>query len=149
MLNRLFPLPLNNDYQGNVTAKYAFVALTLLTIVRSLIHMFSMDGGAQSTAHIPLNTFDPAAVKVVILMFALWGFSQLLMAMIYVVVLWRYQPLIPLMYLLAFIEYGMRIFLMHLKPIVTTQVAPGAAGNYWMCLLTAILFVLSLRQSKS
>lgn len=148
MLNRIFPTTINNDYQGSLLAKYAFVLLTLITIVRSLIHMFVSDGGAQSIASIPLDTFSLAASDVVILIFALWGLSQLLIGIVYVVVLWRYQKLIPFMYLLMFLEYSLRFLLSHLKPIVTAKVAPGAIGNQWMWLLAAVLLVLSLRQSK-
>lgn len=148
MLNKLFPVPLNNDYQGSLIAKYAFIIITLLTIARSLIHMFSSEGGAQGIASIPLNTFEPAATAVIVLIFALWGLSQLLMGVVYIIVIWRYQKLIPFMYLLIFVEYSMRFLLCHIKPIVTTQVAPGAIADHVMWPLAAILFFLSLRTRK-
>lgn len=148
MLTRLFPTTLNNDYQGSLIAKYAFVVLTLLTVIRSLIHMFLSDGGAQSIASIPLDTFSPAAAQVIILIFALWGLSQLLMGMVYIIVLWRYRRWIPFMYLLIFIEYSMRFLLCHMKPIVTTHLAPGAVVDHVMWPVAAVLFFLSLSKRR-
>lgn len=146
MFNEIFPTTINNNYQGNLIAKYAFIFLTMLTIIRSFIHMFSSAGGAQDIAHIPLDTFQPAAKAVIVLMFSLWGLSQLLMGIVYSVVIWRYQQFIPFMYLLIFVEYSMRFLLTHLKPIDTTEIAPGAIADYLMWPLAAVLFFLSLRK---
>lgn len=148
MLERLFPKAITNDYRGSATAKWVFVLLTIITLGRSLAHMFSPDGGAQSIATIPLDTFTAAGADVVILIFALWGLSQVIIGGIYVVVLWRYQALIPLMYLLIVFEYGMRIFLGVLKPIETTGTAPGGILNFVMVPLGLFLLVLSLRSAS-
>jgi hypothetical protein len=147
MPDLLFPQKKTNAYRGNPIAKWVFVLLTLVTIARSLVHMFSSDGGAQSIATIPLDSFTANGADAVILMFALWGLSQLLIGIIYGIVLWRYQALIPLMYLLMVFEYGMRIFLGAIKPIETTGTAPGAIGNYVIVPLAIIMLVLSLRKS--
>jgi hypothetical protein len=147
MPDLLFPQKKTNAYRGNPIAKWVFVLLTLVTIARSLVHMFSSDGGAQSIATIPLDSFTANGADTVILMFALWGLSQLLIGIIYGIVLWRYQALIPLMYLLMVFEYGMRIFLGAIKPIETTGTAPGAIGNYIIIPLAIIMLVLSLRKS--
>lgn len=148
MLERLFPLNKTNTYRGNPIAKWFFVLLTLVTIARSLVHMFSSDGGAQSIATISLDSFTANGADAVILMFALWGLSQLLIGIIYGIVLRRYQALIPLMYLLMIFEYGMRIVLGAIKPIETTGKAPGAIGNYIIIPLAIIMLVLSLRKSN-
>ena len=147
MLERLFPKDKTNTYRGNPIAKWVFVLLTIVTIARSLVHMLSSDGGAQSIANIPLNSFTASGADAIILIFALWGLSQLLIGIIYGIVLWRYQALIPLMYLLMIFEYGMRIVLGEIKPIETTGTAPGGIGNYIIILLATIMLVLSLRSS--
>jgi hypothetical protein len=147
MLERLFPQNKTNAYRGNPIAKWVFILLTIVTIARSLVHMFSSDGGAQSIATIPLDSFTVNGADVVILIFALWGLSQLLIGIIYGIVLWRYQALIPLMYLLMIFEYGMRIVLGAIKPIETTGTAPGAIGDYIIVPLAIIMLVLSLRNS--
>jgi hypothetical protein len=147
-LNKLFPQQANNDYRGSAIAKWVFVVLTIVTIARSLVHMFAADGGAQSIATIPLDSFTPNGADSVILIFALWGLSQLLMGLIYVVVLWRYQNLIPLMYLLMIFEYAMRMVLGELNPIETTGTAPGAIGDYVIVPLALVMLFLSLRTAS-
>lgn len=148
MLERLLPKQLNNDYTGSPIARWVFVVITIITIARSLVHMFAPDGGAQSIATIPLDTFTDNGAATVILMFALWGLSQLLVGVIYVVVLWRYRALIPFMYLLLFVEYAMRILLGALKPIETVSTAPGAIGDYILVPLALVMLVLSLRDRR-
>ncbi len=134
MLDRLFPGQLNNTYRGHPLAKWAFVLMTVVTLVRSLIHMFASDGGAQHIATIPLDTFTVNGANAVILAFALWGLSQLLIGLIYVIVLWRYQALIP----------AMRIVLGAMKPIETVETAPGATGNFIIVPLALVMLFLSL-----
>jgi hypothetical protein len=129
MLERIFPAQVSNAYRGSPSAKWVFILLTVVTIARSLVHMFAPDGGAQSIATIPLDTFTTNGANTVILLFALWGLSQLVVGLIYAIVIWRYQVLIPLMYLLIIVEYGMRIVLGAMKPIETAATAPGAIGN--------------------
>jgi len=146
LLNRLLPKEKLNQYQGNPTAKNILAPLTIITIARSLIHIFAPDGGVQSIATIPLNSFTPNGTATVILIFALWGLSQLLIGLIYVTVLWRYQALILLMYLLMIIEYGVRIVLGYLKPIETIGTAPGGIGNFVILPLAIIMLILSLRE---
>ena len=58
MLERLFPQTANNDYRGNRIALWVFVPITVATLVRSGIHIFRADGGAQSIATIPLDTYS-------------------------------------------------------------------------------------------
>jgi hypothetical protein len=135
----------SNEYRGARIAKWVFVAMTVLTIGRSLGHLFLPDGGAQSIATIPLSDFAPDASAVVIGMFAQWGLTQLMFSFPYVLVLWRYQSLIPLMWLFVLIEYGGRLLLTLYKPFETAGQAPGVTGNYILVPLALIMLFLSLR----
>lgn len=144
-LTRLFPRQADNSYQGSPIALWVFIVITFGTLARSLVHMFASDGGAQSIATIPLDSFTENGAASVILIFALWGLSQLLLGLIYVIVLWRYRNLIPLMYLLMIFEYAMRIALGEMKPIETTGTAPGAIGDYVIVPLATVMLLLSLR----
>ena len=146
---KILPKEINDNYKGRKIALYIFYLFTIMTVVRSLIHMFAPDGGAQSIATIPLDTFTDEGASTVILIFSLWGLSQLLMGIFYIVVCWRYKSLIPLMYIFIFIEYVMRILLGILKPIETTGTAPGEVVNYVFIPLAAILFMLSISSKKS
>lgn len=148
-MEAIVPRQATNDYHGSPIARWVLVALTVVAIGRSLVHIFAPDGGAQSIATIPLNEFTPNGAATVILIFAYWGVSQLLAGIISALVLWRYKNLIPLMYLLLLVEYLMRLFLSLLKPIEIAGMAPGGVGNYVMVLLTVVMLYLSLRNSST
>lgn len=150
MISKLFPQQVDNHYQGHAIAKWTFLILVFITIVRSLIHMFAPDGGAQSIATVALDSFSPQAADTVITMFGLWGLSQLIIGLLYAVVFWRYQALIPLMYVTLLFEYFMRLIAPLYTPgITTTGTAPGSVGDYILVPLTLVMLVLSMRDSKS
>ena len=146
---KVLPKEINNNYEGQKIALYLFYFFTLMTVVRSLIHMFASDGGAQTIATIPLDTFTNEGASTVILIFSLWGLSQLIMGIFYVIVSWKYKSLIPLMYLFIFVEYLMRLILGVLKPIETSGTAPGAIINFIFPPLAIVLFLLSLNSERS
>jgi len=146
-MNRILPELVNDHYQGNKLALYFFYVITLVTIGRSLVHIFSLGGGAQSIATIPLYTYSQEASDVVIHIFAEWGLTQLLFGILYVIVSWKYKSLIPLMYLFIFVEYSGRLFLTLYKPIILEGTAPGGVGNYIMIPLALVMLFLSLRNN--
>ena len=111
MINKIFPKEITNAYQGKAIAKWVFIAIVVMTIARSFAHIFLPDGGAQSIATIPLDDFTSSGATVIIGMFAQWGLTQLMFGLLYVIVLWRYQSLIPLMWLFILLEYSGRLFL--------------------------------------
>ena len=148
MLERLLPRQASNEYRGHPLAKWVLAALTLITLGRSLVHMFAHDGGAQSIASIPLTEFSPAAADSLVTIFALWGLSQLLFGIVYAITLWRYQALIPLMYVFFSAEYLMRLLVPLYAPgLVTMETAPGAIGNIIFLPLGLAMLFLSLRES--
>lgn len=147
MLNQIFPTPADNTFRGHALAKWMFLILTLVTIARSLVHMFAADGGAQSIATIALDSFTSSGADTVITMFGLWGLSQLIIGLVYAVVFWRYQSLIPMMYLTMLFEYVMRLIAPLYTPgIATTGTAPGSVGDYILIPLVAVMLILSVRR---
>lgn len=142
---KVLPDVVDNKYRGNPIARCVYLLLVMVTIGRSLIHIFAPDGGAQSIATIPLDTYSSAGAATVVLIFSLWGLSQLLMSVVYMVVYVKYKSLISAMYVLLVIEYAMRIVIGMLKPIVTVGTAPGGAiGSLIMLAICTIMLVLSL-----
>lgn len=148
MVDKIVPKELTNHYQGKATAKWVFIAMVVLTLARSLAHIFLSDGGAQSIATIPLDDFTSSGAAVVIGMFAQWGLIQLLFGLFYVIVLWRYQSLIPLMWLFILVEYSGRLLLGFIKPFETVGTAPGAIGNRIIPILALIMLILSIVPRK-
>ncbi|MCX5481607.1 hypothetical protein OSH08_21595 [Kaistia geumhonensis] len=139
----ILPPQIDNRFPGRRLVVAVFALITAMTIGRSLVHMFAPDGGAQSVAHIPLDTYPAAASNAVVFLFSFWGLSQLMMGLVYIVALLRYRALIPLLLVLIFVEYAGRITIGHIRVIETTATAPGAILDYVMVLLTLVLLVLS------
>ena len=148
MLQRILPPTIDNNYKGNKIALWFFYLITAVTVVRSLIHMFKHDGGAQSIATIPLDTFTETAAAVVILIFAYWGLSQLMFGIIQVIVAIRYKSLIPLMYLMLVLEWATRFLLSMYKPIETVGQAPGGIGNMVLPFVCLVMFFLSVKEQN-
>jgi hypothetical protein len=143
-IQKIFPSKITNKTIENKIPYFVFIAITALTIIRSLVHIFAPDGGAQSIAGFPLDTYPEAASSMIILIFSLWGASQLLMGIVYVVVIFRYKSFIAFMYLLILIEYLSRYLLGVFKPAISTHVIPGGVLDYVMIPLSLIMLLMLL-----
>ncbi|MHA2047803.1 MAG: hypothetical protein ACXAAO_11300 [Candidatus Thorarchaeota archaeon] len=143
MLEKILPKQINNEFTGYKLSAYAFLGITIITVARSLAHMFLPDGGAGSIATIDLT--GEGAVTIIGI-FAQWGLSQLLMAGLYIVVYFRYKSLIPLMYIIIIAEYVGRIGMGLLKPIETVGTAPGTVFNFIIIPLAILLFIFAIRE---
>ena len=148
MFEKFLPRYADNTYSGNKLALYFFFLITLMTIGRSCIHIFSVDGGAQSIATIPLGNYTQAGAETVIFIFAQWGIAQLMIGLVYLLVAVRYRSLVPLMYSFIFFEWSARIILGFLKSIETSGTAPAAIGQLVLVVLVPVMFYLSLRRSS-
>ncbi len=148
MLHKILPPIIDNNYKGNKIALWFFYLITVVTVVRSCIHIFKYDGGAQSIATIPLDTFTEAGADVVILIFAYWGLSQLTFGIIQVIVAFKYKSLIPLMYLMLIIEWAGRFVISLFKTIETTGQAPGGIGNIVLPFVCMVMFFLSVKENS-
>jgi hypothetical protein len=145
MLSRILPSPVDNRVRGHVLSLWLFYPITLVSLARSCIHIFRSDGGAQSIATIPLDSFTAAGAASVVALFAQWGLSQLVLALVFVVVLFRYRALLSLMYLLIVVENVGRLAIGSVKPIATLGTPPGRPGSLVVIGLAAVGLVLSLR----
>lgn len=114
---------------------------TLVGIIRSLLHIFLPDGGAQLIATIPLDSYSVEAQQVIIGMFAFWGLSQLLSSLVYVYILLKRKEWLPFAWLLLLIEYASRWLIGQFKPFETVSTAPGAIGNYVFIVLSLAMLI--------
>jgi len=146
---KLLPEQVTNEYNGNIIALYSFYAIIGMTIVRSLLHMLLPDGGSESIASIPIDTYSTEAEATVIGIFFLWGLSQLIIGVIYFIVAIRYKSLVPLMWLFFTIEYIFRLLMGFYKPIETNETAPGEVGNFILIPLGLIMLYLSYQTSSN
>ncbi len=136
--------PARTSFNGPNWVLYVWWIITIFTLGRSIAHIILPDGGAMSIATIPLDNYSLAAQETIITMFALWGLSQLLVGLVYVVVLVRQQSWIPLISVLLILEYAVRIGLGFFKTIPTVDTAPGVIGNLPLLFIGIILFTASI-----
>lgn len=148
MIERLFPTTFGNDFPGQKIALWVFYALTALTLWRSQHHIFAADGGAQSIATIPLDSYVQGGAATVISVFALWGLAQLGMGLIMLLAAIRYKSMIPLLWLFIFFEYLGRLLIGLYKPIETIGTAPGANANLILPWIALAMLILSLIPRK-
>ena len=148
MLNLILPQSATNDSKIGKINIAIFGIITTITILRSIAHIFLPDGGANSIATIIYFSGIPNPNNVIYFIFALWGLSQLLLGIVFLVVLLKYRNLIPLMWIIIFIEYTMRTiigrFLKPLADVYFVGTAPGEIGNYILVPIAAIMVTLSI-----
>jgi hypothetical protein len=130
-------------YRGSLISFYFLILVAIAGTVRSLIHILAPDGGAYSIAGIDVS--GPSGANI-IAMFAQWGASQLVLALIYWLVILKYRFLIPAMLIIVFLEQVLRIVAGQLKPIIVAAAPPGEIGSYLLLPLALIAFMFSLRE---
>jgi hypothetical protein len=146
MISKLLPETINNEYRGQKIALLFLWPLTALLIWRSQHHMLAPDGGAQSIGSIPLDQWSDGASQTVIAIFALWGLSQLIIALMQLIVLLRYKSLVPFIYLVLIVEQAGRLFIFNWKPTVTAGTAPAGMIAVPLMIIILVMFGLSLWQ---
>ena len=125
---------------------YGFMLIAIISTVRSCIHLLSPDGGAGSIAGMDLST---AGADGIVFAFALWGSSQLIYALIQLLVAFSYRSLIPLMYLLLILETLLRELVGQMKPVTFAHTPPGAIANFVILPLALVMLVLSVWNTKT
>jgi hypothetical protein len=143
IIEKILPQNANKDYKGSKLAYWVFVALSITSMVRSCIHVLAEDGGAGTIAGLDLS----AGSKNIIFAFGLWGLSQVIYAIIQLLVAFRYKTLIPIMYIILIFETLGRMFVGRSKPPVIFHQPPGGIANYIILPLAIIMLILSLRTS--
>ena len=137
----LLPAKIDNAIRGRKLPFYVFALYAIVSTVRSCIHLLSPDGGAGTIAGMDLSV---AGADGIIFAFALWGSSQLLFAIIQLLVVFRYRSLVPFMYLMLILEVLLRELVGHMKPVTFAHTPPGAIGNQLILPLAALMLGLAL-----
>ena len=141
LLEILLPAEVDNNLRGSKLPLYIFTLYAVLSTVRSCIHLFAPDGGAGSIAGMDLSV---QGAEEIIFAFALWGSSQLLLALIQLLVVFRYRSLVPLMYLMLILEILLRELVGVMRPVTFAHTPPGAIGNQIILPLAVVMLALSL-----
>ena len=148
MMARLFPPRFDNIFPGQKIALWVFYLITAVTLWRSQHHIFAADGGAQSIATIPLDSYSDGAAATIIAIFAQWGLIQLLLGMLMLLAAVRYKSMVPLLWLILLMEWIGRGWIGKFKPVETIGTAPGQIGNLVIPIIALVMLILSLVPPK-
>ena len=118
-----------------------FAFFAVVSTVRRVIHILYPDGGAGSIAGMDLSV---AGADGIVFAFGLWGSSQLLFALIQLLVVFRYRSLVSFMYLMLILEVLLRQLVGYMKPVIFAHTPPGAIGNQIILPLAVFMLVLSV-----
>jgi hypothetical protein len=145
MLNRLFPKQVDNRFDGHRAALWLlglFIALKLVMSINSILNTASVATGGDG---LPLDRFDPAAARTVLMLFALTSLGQLTLAVIALTTLIRYRALVPLIYLVLLSEQLARRLIVQAHAVARTESTPvGWYVNFGLLALLTLGLMLSL-----
>ena len=135
-------LPNNpTKFEGFRALRIVTAIYLLVMVVRSCIHLFAADGGAQSIAGIDTSV---EGGNNIIAIFHQWGAIQLILAVLLFVLFFRYPGFTPLILLTLALDPVMRFIAGQMMSLTSTRTPPGEALNAAAFYLLALLFIASL-----
>ena len=143
-IKKVLPKDLST-FQGFRLIRFITVLYMSVMVVRSCIHLFASDGGAQSIAGIDVSV---EGGNNIIAIFHQWGAIQLILAILLVVLFFRYPGLTPLILLTLILDPILRFVAGQQMSLTTTGTPPGEALNGVAFYLLLVLFLGSLWNKK-
>ena len=143
-IKKVFP---NNPsrFEGFRLIRLIAAVYLFLMVGRSCIHLFAPDGGAQSIAGIDTSVEGGDNI---IAIFHQWGAIQLILAVLLLVLFFRYPGLTPLILLTLTLDPVLRFVAGQMMSITATGTPPGEALNGAAFYLLLILFMASIVGKK-
>ena len=135
-----------STYKGLKSIRIITALYLLIVVIRSCIHIFASDGGANSIAGIDVSVEGGDNI---IAIFHQWGAIQLILAGLLVVLFFRYPGLTPLVVLTLAIDPIMRAIAGQMMPVTSQSTPPGEALNWPAFFTIVILFAASIAESSS
>ena len=139
-------LPNNpTKFEGFRAVRLVTAIYLLVMVVRSCIHLFAADGGAQSIAGIDTSV---EGGNNIIAIFHQWGAIQLILAVLLFVLFFRYPGFTPLILLTLVLDPVMRFIAGQMLSLTTTRTPPGEELNGAAFYLLSLLLIASLIKKK-
>jgi len=140
-------LPENpREYRGYGIVRLITLAFLSIVVVRSVIHLFTPDGGAESIAGIDTSV---SGGNNIIALFHQWGAIQLLLVGLMLTLFFAYKGFTPLVVLFLALDAPMRALAGMMGEIESAHTPPGEALNWPAFFVLATLFIFSLLQKKA
>jgi hypothetical protein len=130
-----------SSYKGHKSIRIVTSFFLITVLVRSCIHLFASDGGANSIAGIDISV---AGGENIIAIFHQWGAIQLILAALLLLLFFRYPGFTPLIVLTLAIDPIMRAISGQIAPLTSEVTPPGEALNWPAFFLLIALFISSL-----
>ena len=143
-IKKIFPKD-TSRYEGFRIIRFITVLYLSVMVARSCIHLFAADGGAQSIAGIDTSV---EGGNNIIAIFHQWGAIQLILAILLLVLFFRYPGLTPLILLTLILDPILRFVAGQQMSLTTTGTPPGEALNGASLYLLLVLFLGSLWNKK-
>ena len=143
-IKKVFPNNLSK-FEGFRIIRFITVLYLSVMVARSCIHLFAADGGAQSIAGIDVSV---EGGNNIIAIFHQWGAIQLILAVLLLVLFFRYPGLTPLILLTLALDPVLRFVAGQQMNLTTTGTPPGEALNGVAFYLLLVLFLVSLWNKK-
>jgi len=129
------------SFEGFRAIRIVTAIYLLVMVVRSCIHLFAVDGGAQSIAGIDTSV---EGGNNIIAIFHQWGAIQLILAVLLLILFFHYPGLTPLILLTLALDPVMRFIAGQMMSVTSTGTPPGEALNAASFYLLTLLFIASL-----
>ncbi|MEY4015511.1 MAG: hypothetical protein RIS46_507 [Actinomycetota bacterium] len=140
-INQVFPTD-PSIFQGSQFVRIIAGLLLFVVVVRSCIHLFTADGGAQRIAGIDTSI---EGGKNIIAMFHQWGAIQLVLGVLLIVLFFRYPGFTPLIVLTLAFDPVMRFVASRVLSVTSTRTPPGAKLNAPAFVVLMLLFIASIK----
>ena len=134
------------EFGGYFVVRVLTLFFLLVVVVRSAIHLFAPDGGAQSIAGIDTSV---AGGSNLIALFHQWGAIQLLFGALMLGLFFAYKGFTPLVILFLALDAPMRALAGQMGAVESAHTPPGEALNWPVFCVLVLLFMVSLVDKKS
>lgn len=144
MWNRFLPRQFDNTYSGY---KAALWILGFVLVMKTGMGGNSVLNGYQVATRadgIPLQSYAAGAVQTILYLLAGWGWSQVLLSVLGVIVLVRYRSMVPLMFALQLAEIVGRKLIGRALPALRVGTPPAIWVNVTLIAVMAVGLILSL-----
>jgi hypothetical protein len=140
-VNKVLPDDLS-IFDGFQFVRIVTALLLFVVVVRSCIHLFAPDGGAQRIAGVDTSV---EGGNNIIAMFHQWGAIQLILGALLIVLFFRYPGFTPLIVLTMAFDPIMRFVASRILNVTSTRKPPGAVLNAPAFVVLMLLFFASIK----
>jgi hypothetical protein len=130
-----------STFSGFRLVRILLAIYMMVIVIRSCIHFFASDGGANSIAGIDISVEGGDNIVAI---FHQWGATQLLLVLLLYVLFFRYPGFTPLIALTLAIEPIFRFISGKIMPVTTEGTPPGESLNGVSFYVLSALFITSL-----